>query len=75
LIQVLLPLDKTGMVKMLAQTQKEVLQFFGFKTPNELFWNRQFTDNALDETTRSYNKAITVFDKTFLKPYDKAGRT
>jgi hypothetical protein len=26
----------------------------------------------LDETTRSYNKAITVFDKTFLKPYDKA---
>ena len=50
---------------------KEVLQFFGFKTPNELFWNWQFTDNTLDETTRSYNKAITVFDKTFLKPYDK----
>ena len=58
--------------KDVTQTQKEVLQFFGFKTPNELFWNWQFTDNTLDETNRSYNKAITVFDKTFLKPYDKA---
>jgi len=58
--------------KDVTETQKEVLQFFGFKTPNELFWNWQFTDNTLDETTRSYNKAITVFDKTFLKPYDKA---
>ncbi len=58
--------------KDVTETQKEVLQFFGFKTPNELFWNWQFTDNTLDETNRSYNKAITVFDKTFLKPYDKA---
>ena len=58
--------------KDVTQTQKEVLQFFGFKTPNELFWNWQFTDNTHDETNRSYNKAITVFDKTFLKPYDKA---
>ena len=56
--------------KDVTQTQKEILQFFGFKTPNELFWNWQFTDNALDETKRSYNKAITTFDKTFLKPYD-----
>jgi hypothetical protein len=37
----------------------------GFKTPDELFWNWQFTDNPLDETSRSYNKAITVFDNTF----------
>jgi multimeric flavodoxin WrbA len=57
--------------KDVTQTQKEVLQFFGFKTPNELFWNWQFTDNALDETKSSYKKAIPVFDKTFLKPYDK----
>jgi multimeric flavodoxin WrbA len=47
------------------KTQKDVLQFFGFKTPDELFWNWQFTDNPLDETSRSYNKAITVFDNTF----------
>ena len=57
--------------KDVTQTQKEVLQFFGFKTPNELFWNWQFTDNSLDETKSSYKKAIPVFDKTFLKPYDK----
>jgi len=47
------------------KTQKDVLEFFGFKTPEELFWNWQFTDNPLDETSRSYNKAITVFDNTF----------
>jgi multimeric flavodoxin WrbA len=47
------------------KTQKDVLEFFGFKTPDELFWNWQFTDNPLDETSRSYNKAITVFDNTF----------
>jgi multimeric flavodoxin WrbA len=58
--------------KYVTKTQKEVLQFFGFNTPDELFWNWQFTDNTLDETNRSYNKAITTFDNTFLKPYDKA---
>jgi multimeric flavodoxin WrbA len=57
--------------KDVTQTQKEVLQFFGFKTPDQLFWNWQFTNNSLDETKSSYKKAITVFDKTFLKPYDK----
>ena len=56
--------------KHVVQTQKSVLEFFGFKTPEQLFWNWQFTDNSLDETTRSYNKAIRVFDETF-KPYDK----
>jgi multimeric flavodoxin WrbA len=58
--------------KDVTQTQKEVLQFFGFKTPDQLFWNWQFTNNSLDETKSSYKKAIPVFDKTFLKTYDKA---
>lgn len=53
--------------KTVVDTQKQVLEFFGFKTPSELFWNWQFTDAATDETLRSYNKAITVFDKTFEK--------
>jgi multimeric flavodoxin WrbA len=53
--------------KHVVETQKGVFNFFGFKTPDPLFWNWQFTDNALDETKKSYNKAITVFDKTFLK--------
>lgn len=51
--------------KQVVKTQQEVLEFFGFKTPSQLFWNWQYTDNKLDETKSSYNKAITVFDKTF----------
>lgn len=53
--------------KIVTNTQKEVLQFFGFNTPLELFWNWQFTDNALDETQTSYKKAVKIFDDTFLK--------
>lgn len=49
-------------------TQKKVLRdYFKFKTPDELFWNWQFTDDDRDETQRSYKKAIPVFEKTFLK--------
>jgi multimeric flavodoxin WrbA len=53
--------------KQVVQTQKSVLQFFGFNTPNSLFWNWQFTDEALDETQKSYKKSVKVFDNTFLK--------
>ena len=49
------------------KTQKQVLEFFGFKTPDPLFWNWQFTDDALDETKRSYLKGVSVFEKTFIK--------
>jgi multimeric flavodoxin WrbA len=48
-------------------TQKSVLEFYGFKTPDPLFWNWQFTDNALDETKSSYLKGVNVFEKTFIK--------
>ena len=53
--------------KIVTDTQKQVLQFFGFNTPNELFWNWQFTDNSLDETQSSYKKSVKIFDETFLK--------
>jgi multimeric flavodoxin WrbA len=53
--------------KHVTETQREVLKFFGFNTPESLYWNWQFTDNKLDETNRSYNKAIKVFDNTFFK--------
>lgn len=53
--------------KDVTEIQKNVLEFFGFKTPDQLFWNWQFTDNSLDETQKSYKKAVTVFDNTFLK--------
>jgi multimeric flavodoxin WrbA len=58
--------------KQVVETQRAVLgDYYKFKTPDQLFWNWQFTQDDTDETKRSYDKAIRVFDKTFLKPYDK----
>jgi multimeric flavodoxin WrbA len=59
--------------KQVVETQRAVLgDYYKFKTSDQLFWNWQFTQDDADETKRSYDKAIRVFDKTFLKPYDKA---
>ena len=41
--------------------QNKVLQFYGFKTPKELFWNCQYTNAATDETKESYKKAYSKF--------------
>jgi multimeric flavodoxin WrbA len=41
--------------------QNKVLQFYGFKTPKELFWNWQYTNVATDETKESYKKAYSKF--------------
>lgn len=49
------------------EMQKSVLEYFGFKTPDQLFWNWQYTNDDKDETQKSYKKAIPTFDKTFLK--------
>lgn len=43
--------------------QKKVLNFYGFNTPDNLFWNWQYTDNAKDETEQSYKKAYGTFKK------------
>jgi len=45
--------------------EMEVLGFFGFKTPKELFWAYQWTDNAKDETKSGYKKDIKDFAKEF----------
>jgi multimeric flavodoxin WrbA len=45
--------------------EKKVLEFFGFKTPKELFWSYQWTENEKDETKSGYNKDIKDFDKEF----------
>lgn len=47
------------------KTQKQVLKFYGFKVPDELSWNWQYSDNPNLETKESYKKAITTFDKVF----------
>jgi multimeric flavodoxin WrbA len=49
------------------KTQKQVLEFYGFKVPKELSWNWQFTDNPKDETKESYEEAPKTFKKEFLK--------
>ena len=53
--------------KDVTQTQKHVLEFYGFNTPQELFWNWQYTDDARDETKKSYSKAIKILDDTFIE--------
>ncbi|MDD5193662.1 MAG: hypothetical protein PHF67_03680 [Candidatus Nanoarchaeia archaeon] len=51
--------------KNVVKTQKKVLEFFGFKTPKELFWNWQYTNDADDESQESYKKAYEKFAKDF----------
>jgi multimeric flavodoxin WrbA len=46
--------------------EKEVLGFFGFKTPKELFWSYQWTQDKLDESKSGYNRDMKDFQKTFL---------
>lgn len=41
--------------------QQKVLNFYGFKTPQELFWNWQYTNEAKDESQQSYKKAYNEF--------------
>jgi len=53
--------NETNVVK----TQKQVLGYFGFKTPKELFWSWQYTKNIDDESQDSYKKAFDKFMKDF----------
>lgn len=45
--------------------EKKVMGFFGFKTPNELFWSYQWTDEANDESRAGYKKDAKDFDEEF----------
>ena len=48
------------------ETQKQVLKFFGFKVPNALSWNWQFTKNPKEESLKSYKDAVVQFKKDVL---------
>jgi len=50
------------------ETQKRVLDFFGFKVVNGICWNWQFTMNENDESKASYLAAAKEF-KDFLKEH------
>jgi len=45
--------------------EKEVLGFFGFKTPNQLSFNWQFTKDKFDETKKGYKDEYSTFLKEF----------
>ena len=45
--------------------EKEVLGFFGFKTPTELSFNWQWTNNKKDETKKGYVEDFGDFLKEF----------
>ena len=46
-------------------TQKQVLNFYGFKVVDELCFNWQFTKDAKDESEKSYKEAPKAFEKVF----------
>jgi multimeric flavodoxin WrbA len=48
------------------KTQKQVLRFFGFKVPNVLSWNWQFTNSPKEESLKSYKEAVRQFKKDVL---------
>lgn len=50
--------------------QKKVLDFYGFNTPQQLFWNWQYTKNITDETKASYKKAYSKFQSDSGIPSD-----
>ena len=47
------------------ETQKQVLEFYGFKVPEELSFNWQYTKDKLDESQESYKNALKTFEKVF----------
>lgn len=48
------------------KTEKKVLEFFGFNTPNELSWSWQYTPNENNESLGAYKFATEEFEKEFL---------
>jgi multimeric flavodoxin WrbA len=51
--------------EMVLETQKEVLEFYGFTVPYELSFHWQYTPDILDETEKSYIDAPKKFSRDF----------
>lgn len=45
--------------------QKQVLKFYGFKVPEQLSWNWQYTKDKYDESLKSYKQSFKAFDREF----------
>jgi multimeric flavodoxin WrbA len=52
--------------------EKEVLGFFGFKTPKELYWSYQWTKETSDESAAGYKKDPKDFEKEFTDKLNEA---
>jgi len=48
------------------ETQKQVLNFYGFNVSDEICWNWQYTNNANDETKESYKDAVKEFQSQII---------
>lgn len=44
-----------------AWLQNKVLNYYGFETPDSLFWNWQYTEDESDDTAESYERANEQF--------------
>jgi multimeric flavodoxin WrbA len=53
--------------KKVLETQKQVLDYFGFKVENDLCWEWHYTGDDGDESSKSYIEATKEFEKTFLE--------
>ena len=45
--------------------EQKVLEFFGFKTPKDLFWSYQWTNEAKDESKSGYKEDAKDFEEEF----------
>lgn len=48
------------------ETQKQVLDFYGFKVNQDLCWLWQYTESIEDESNDSYKKSAEIFYETFI---------
>jgi hypothetical protein len=51
--------------KQVMQTQRSALQMFGFDAPSELSMYWQATDDAMDESKKTYKHAVSQFQDDF----------
>ena len=56
---------QNGRGKEVVKVQKQVLEFFGFDVKPNLCWSYQYTNDANDESQKSYKDAGKAFSKTF----------
>ena len=58
-------LGQNWRVKQTVEMQREVLEFYGFDVPEELYMGWQFTRNVEDEAVESYKEAPYTFEQSW----------